>query len=60
VELVVWSNSLGGSGKAMGRNKWQIIDMPLYRGQNWINITAYDAAGNSATATVLVIAGIPQ
>ncbi|MBI5895904.1 MAG: hypothetical protein HZB24_07860, partial [Desulfobacterales bacterium] len=59
VERVLWSNSLGGSGKALGRNKWQITDLHLYRGQNLITITAYDAAGNSTSATKVVIAGIP-
>jgi hypothetical protein len=54
VTRVRWVNSRGGSGTATGTTQWQTAGIRLSRGDNQITVTAYDAAGNTATDTVLV------
>jgi len=55
VTSVTWSNSLGGSGTAYGTTSWQSKgSVQLFAGANVITVTAYDAAGNSATDTLTV------
>src|SRR2546422_562474 len=54
VTQVTWANSLGGSGTATGTTSWTASGIVLQPGANVLTITAQDAAGNSATATVTV------
>jgi hypothetical protein len=52
VTSVSWSNGrTGGSGAATGTTSWS-ASIPLAPGNNLITITARDAAGNAATATI--------
>jgi YD repeat-containing protein len=52
VTLVTWQNYIGitsvGIGDASGTNSWSITGIPLQLGDNGIDVTAYDAAGNTA------------
>jgi hypothetical protein len=57
VERVVWVSDRGSSGVASGTTQWQIADIRLSRFINKITVTAYDAAGNSASDIVVVVAG---
>jgi hypothetical protein len=57
VTSVRWTNSRGGSGTATGTTQWKIASIRLNRGDNLITVTAYDAAGNMATDSVLVSYG---
>ena len=52
VTQVTWTNSRGGSGTATGTANWTATGIALQRGQNVITVTARDAAGNTATATL--------
>ncbi len=54
VTLVTWQNYSGGIGVATGTNSWSITSIPLKYGMNDIFVTAYDAAGNSTNATLVV------
>ena len=58
VTLVTWQNYIGiisiGIGDASGTNSWSITAIPLKTGDNYIYVTAYDAAGNSTYATLTV------
>jgi hypothetical protein len=54
VTQVRWSNNQGGSGVASGTTSWGISSVPLVSGANVIMVTAVDAAGNSATASLTV------
>src|ERR1017187_10202313 len=54
VTLVTWQNLSGGVGVASVTNSWSINGIPLQSGQNAIFVTAYDAAGNSDYATLVV------
>lgn len=59
---VTWTNSLGGSGNAYMVPQWGAANVAwqsrgnvlLYSGDNVIDVTAWDNAGNSATATITV------
>ncbi len=51
---VVWSNAAGGSGTATGTDNWTAGDITLVEGGNAITVTARDAAGNEASATMTV------
>src|ERR1039458_367185 len=59
VTLVTWQNLSGGVGVASGTNSWSINGIPLQSGQNAIFVTAYDAAGNIGTATLVVTYVVP-
>jgi YD repeat-containing protein len=59
VTLVTWENYSGGFGDANGTNSWSVTDIPLQLGDNDIFVTAYDAAGNSAYATLIVTRPVP-
>lgn len=52
---VTWNNSNGGSGVATGSPEWLIAAAPLVTGENRITITAFDAANESASASVIVL-----
>jgi YD repeat-containing protein len=54
VTLVTWQNYSGGFGDASGTNSWSINNVPLQAGDNLIDVTAYDAAGNTADAYLVV------
>ncbi|MBS0394855.1 MAG: DUF4082 domain-containing protein, partial [Proteobacteria bacterium] len=54
VASVTWANSRGGSGAATGSTAWSASGITLQSGSNVITVTAKDAAGNSATATLTV------
>ena len=51
---VVWANNRGGSGSANGKTNWTIANVALQPGVNVITVTARDAAGNAANATLSV------
>lgn len=51
---VTWENlTTGGSGTATGLTDWT-ADVPLTSGDNDIQVTAHDSAGNTATDSILV------
>ncbi len=52
VVAVNWTNSLGGAGTATGTSAWSVPTIALKSGLNTITVTASDAAGNVATATL--------
>jgi len=54
VTQVQWSNAAGGSGTASGTTSWSISGISLSAGQNTIDVTAKDAAGNHGTAVIIV------
>jgi YD repeat-containing protein len=54
VTFVTWQNYSGGIGVASGTNSWSITGIPLKYGVNSISVTAYDAAGNSSFADLVV------
>jgi YD repeat-containing protein len=59
VTLVTWENDSGGIGVASGTDTWSINGIPLKGGENDIFVTAYDAAGNTGTATLVVTYVVP-
>ncbi len=54
VTQVSWSNDRGGSGNASGTANWTAAGIALQGGQNVLTVTARDAAGNTATDTLVV------
>jgi hypothetical protein len=54
VSQVTWTNSRGGSGTATGTTSWTASGIVLQPGMNVLTVTARDAAGNTATATLTV------
>jgi hypothetical protein len=57
VASISWNNAEAlQSGTVPGGNSWS-INMPLVSGTNTITITAHDAGGNSASATLVVTMG---
>jgi uncharacterized protein (DUF2141 family) len=54
VTRVTWVNSLGGNGTASGTTAWTASEIALQPGTNVLTVTAQDAAGNTATATLAV------
>jgi Big-like domain-containing protein len=54
VTAVTWANSGGGSGTATGTSLWAANAIALQTGTNLITVTARDAAGNKATASLTV------
>ncbi|MGB9442469.1 MAG: hypothetical protein WCB15_31315, partial [Desulfobacterales bacterium] len=54
VTLVSWTNSRGGSGICSGTTTWSNSGIALSSGENIITVTAKDAVGNTATATLTV------
>jgi hypothetical protein len=53
VTQVAWTNSAGGSGLATGTTSWSVT-IPMQPGDNAVTITARDAAGNMAVATLTI------
>jgi hypothetical protein len=54
VQRITWANNFGGSGTATGTTAWNVI-VPLLTGSNAITIRAFDAAGNSAWRSLVVV-----
>jgi hypothetical protein len=54
VTQVIWVNSAGGSGTAAGTTSWSVTGIALVSGSNILTVKAWDAAGNSGTATLTV------
>src|SRR5207244_3355032 len=54
VTQVTWVNSRGGSGTATGTTSWTASGIPIQLGTNVVTVTAQNAAGNTATASVTV------
>jgi len=55
VTLVTWANYSDGTiGTAIGTTSWSIAGIPLQTGENYIFVTAYDAAGNSTDGAITV------
>jgi parallel beta-helix repeat protein len=55
---VTWNNSATGqSGVCTGTTSWSQTGIALNPGNNLITITAFDAEGNSATVSLLVVNG---
>ena len=54
VTQVTWVNSAGGSGTATGTTSWSVTGIGLVSGSNILTVKAWDAAGNSGTATLTV------
>ena len=59
VTQVTWANNRGGSGTASGTTNWSTSAITLQVGSNVITVTARDAAGNTATATLTVSYALP-
>ncbi len=55
VTQVTWVNSRGGSGTASGTTSWSVSGIALQSGSSVITVTARDAAGNTGTATLIVV-----
>ncbi len=55
VTEVKWTSSRGGQGAANGVAPWSVNGIPLQPGLNVIEVTASDAAGNTATDALSVI-----
>ena len=60
VTMVSWTNNRGGSGTATGTTNWSATGIGLQPGANALTITARDAAGNLATATLSVTYTAPD
>jgi hypothetical protein len=54
VTQVTWANSRGGSGTAAATTSWTAGGIILQPGTNVLTVTARDAAGNIATASLTV------
>ncbi|MEK9144991.1 MAG: hypothetical protein AAB339_05220, partial [Elusimicrobiota bacterium] len=54
VKEVTWSNDKGGSGTASGTTYWSVSSISLSIGDNIINVTATDNAGNTGKDTITV------
>jgi hypothetical protein len=54
VQRITWANNFGASGTATGATAWSVT-VPLLTGSNAITIRAFDAAGNSAWRSLVVV-----
>jgi hypothetical protein len=54
VVSVMWANSRGGAGSALGTSSWATTPIDLKLGDNVLTITVADAAGNVETVTLNV------
>jgi hypothetical protein len=52
---VTWLNSTGSLGDAKGTSSWVAAAIPLLRGNNSITVRVYDAAGNMAWRSLMVV-----
>jgi hypothetical protein len=60
VAKVFWVNNRGGSGEATGTTDWNTGNVQLYPGQNVINVTALDTAGNRSSDVLTVTYSPPD
>lgn len=60
VVAVRWENDRGGSGAAFGTSSWAIPQVSLLPGPNLVRVTAWDANGNSWTATLAINCQLPR
>ena len=60
VAEITWNNDRGGNGTAQGTANWSISGITLLPGNNVINVSARDAAGNQTTVTVTVSYNAPD
>src|SRR5258706_9179800 len=60
VTQVTWSSDRGGSGTAAGTTSWSAAGIALQPGANVLTVTARDATGNAATATLTVTYTTPD
>jgi hypothetical protein len=51
---ITWADDRGGSGSASGSTNWTIAAATLATGANNITVTATDAAGKTASKTILI------
>jgi hypothetical protein len=54
VQRITWANNFGGSGTATGTAAWSAT-VPLLTGSNAITIRIFDAAGNTAWRSLVVV-----
>ncbi len=54
VAFVGWNNDRGGSGIAAGTTAWSVQNLSLLAGLNNVTVTAWDAGGNAASATLAI------
>ena len=54
VAAVIWISSTGKLGIATGTTSWSATDVPLLKGNNYLIVRAYDAAGNNAWRSIVV------
>jgi hypothetical protein len=54
VSAVTWRLNGGSSSNASGLQDWSVQDIPLALGTNVVEVTASDAAGNTATAQIVI------
>jgi hypothetical protein len=54
VTRVTWSTDRGASGAAVGTGNWTTPSIPLASGTTVVTVTAHDANGNTAVATIAV------
>jgi hypothetical protein len=55
VTQVTWQTSNGAAGTAIGTSQWMASGVPLLVGSNAIIVRAFDAAGTSAWASLVVV-----
>ena len=55
VEKVTWKNGYIQRGNASGTDDWQVDNIPLQKGSNFIIVKAYDAAENEGKKVIEVI-----
>jgi hypothetical protein len=55
VTQVAWTSNTAGGGTAAGTKQWVADSVPLLKGTNYIIVRAYDAAGNAAWRSIVVI-----
>ena len=60
VAEITWNNDRGGNGTTQGTANWSISGITLLPGNNVINVSARDAAGNQTTVTVTVSYNAPD
>lgn len=54
IASVTWATNRGSSGTANGTTAWSASGIALQSGGNRITVTAFDLAGNQASATIVV------
>jgi hypothetical protein len=55
IAQITWQTSNGATGTATGATHWTASSVPLLTGTNMIVVRAWDAAGGTAWASVVVV-----